>query len=148
MMIPRFEQFIRERQYLSNVTPSTIEWYENSLKWLRTESPSQEDLKEAVLRMRAKGLKATGCNSVIQALNSYTHWVNVGSESKCSSGCRHPKIRLMKVPQNVLPTFTHSQVRQLVTWRAKGKYQRRLHTLILLMLDIGCRISEVLNLRV
>jgi hypothetical protein len=26
-MLPRFEQFIRERQFLSNVSPSTLEWY-------------------------------------------------------------------------------------------------------------------------
>src|SRR6516165_1628806 len=59
----RFEQFIRERQYLANVTPATIEWYRNSLKWLNTPSPSQDDLKDAVIRMRSKGLKPTGCNS-------------------------------------------------------------------------------------
>jgi hypothetical protein len=66
----RFEQFIRERQCLANVTPATIAWYNNFLKWLRTESPTQDDLKDAVIRMRQKGLKPTGCNSVIQALNS------------------------------------------------------------------------------
>jgi integrase/recombinase XerD len=73
-MEARFEQFIRERQYLANVTPATIDWYKNSLKWLRTVSPSQDDLKDAVIRMRSKGLKPTGCNSAIQALNSYAHW--------------------------------------------------------------------------
>ncbi len=55
-MEPRFEQFIRERQYLANVTPATIEWYKNSLKWLRSDSRSQADLRVAVLRMRKKGL--------------------------------------------------------------------------------------------
>src|SRR5690242_13399401 len=75
-MDPRFEQFIRERQFLSNVTPATVEWYRNSLKWLHTPSPSQNDLKDAVLRMREKGLKASGCNSAIQALNSYAHWAS------------------------------------------------------------------------
>jgi integrase/recombinase XerD len=107
----RFEEFIRERQYLANVTPATIAWYNNCLKWLRTESPSQEDLKDAVMRMRQKGLKATGCNSVIQALNSYAHWVNVGSDSKCGSGCRHPKVAHLKVPEFVPPTFTEKQIR-------------------------------------
>ena len=60
-----FSQFIRERQYLHNVTPATVEWYKHSFKWLRTESPAQDELKETVLRMREKGLKATGCNSAI-----------------------------------------------------------------------------------
>jgi len=32
-MLPKFEQFIRERQYLTNVSPAALEWYEHSLKW-------------------------------------------------------------------------------------------------------------------
>ena len=147
-MEPRFEQFIRERQYLANVTPATIAWYRNSLRWLRTESPSQDDLRDAVMRMRAKGLKATGCNSAIQAVNTYAHWVHAGSDTKCGSGCTHPKIAHLKVPEIVLPTFTDQQIRQLVTLKPNCKYQRRLHTLILFMLDTGCRISEALTLRV
>jgi len=31
-----FGQFIRERRYLKNVSPRTIEWYENSFRWLST----------------------------------------------------------------------------------------------------------------
>jgi integrase/recombinase XerD len=147
-MEARFEQFIRERQYLANVTPATIDWYRNGLRWLRTDSPSQDDLKDAVMRMRQKGLKPTGCNSVIQALNSYAHWVNVGSDTKCGSGCRHPKIAHLKVPDLVLPTFTEQQIRLLLSWKPKGKYQFRLHMLTLFLLDTGCRISEVLNLKV
>ena len=147
-MEPRFEQFIRERQFLTNVTPATIEWYRNSLKWLPSESPSQADLRDVVLRMREKGLRASGCNSAIQAINCYAHWTNAGPHSKCGSGCQHPKVPLLKVPQLVLPTFTAQQIRQLVTWKPKGKYQRRLHLLILFLLDTGCRISEALGLRV
>ena len=29
-----FTQFIRERQYLHNVSPSTVSWYAHALKWL------------------------------------------------------------------------------------------------------------------
>ena len=63
-----FSAFVRERQFLSNVSPATLEWYKHSFKWLRTESPSQDELKDAVLRMREKGLKATGCNLAIRAI--------------------------------------------------------------------------------
>src|SRR5579864_442701 len=147
-MQPRFEQFTQERQYLTNVTPATISWYTQSLKWLRTESPTPEELKDAVVRMREKGLKPTGCNSAIRAINTYLHWSAVGSEIKCSPACKHPRICQLKEPQLVLPTFTVQQVRLLVAWKPKGKYQRRLHLLILFLLDTGCRISEALNLRV
>jgi integrase/recombinase XerD len=66
-----FSDFIRERTYLRNVTPATVEWYKHSLKWLPSESPSKIELQDAVMRMREKGLKATGCNSAIRAINAY-----------------------------------------------------------------------------
>ena len=143
-----FSEFTRERQFLSNVSPSTLEWYKHSFKWLLTESPSQEDLKNAVLRMREKGLKATGCNSAIRAINTYIHWANAGAEVKCGPTCKHPKIAQLKEPQLVLPTFTEQQIRLLVAWKPKDKYQERLHLLTLFLLDTGCRITEALTLRV
>jgi integrase/recombinase XerD len=144
----RFEQYFREKRYLANVTPATIEWYRNSLRWLRTDTPTQDDLKDAVMRMREKKLKPTGVNSAIQALNTYTHWAYVGSDSKCGSGCTHPKLAHLKVPDTVMPTYTERQVRLLVTWKPKEKYRRRLHLLVLFLLDTGCRISEALGLHV
>lgn len=77
-MQPRFEQFIREHQYLSNVSPATLEWHRHSFKWLGSESPTEHELKDAVVRMREKGLKATGCNSAIRAINAYLHWRQPG----------------------------------------------------------------------
>ncbi len=147
-MQPRFEQFIRERQYLLNVTPATIDWYRDGLKWLPTDSPTQADLRDAVLRMREKGKNPRGCNSAIQAINCYSHWASEGADTKCGSGCRHPKVARLKVPSRVLPTFTAQQIRLLVAWKPKGKYPRRLHLVILFLLDTGCRISEALGLRV
>jgi integrase/recombinase XerD len=142
-----FQQFIRERQFLHNVSTATIAWYENSFKWLPCESPTQAQLNDAVMRMREKGRKATGCNSAIRAINSYLHW-HSGVGSKCGAGCHHLRVRKLKEPDLVLPTFSTKQIRLLVNWRPKGKYQRRLHLLILFLLDTGCRISEALGLRV
>ncbi len=147
-MQPRFEQFIRERQFLSNVTPSTIEWYRNSLKWLHSESPSQENLKDTVMRMREKGLKATGCNCAIRAINAYLHWSSAGTERKCGPGCPHLRVPKVKEPQLVLPTFTAQQIRLLIAWKPKPFCHRRLHLLTLILLDTGCRITEALTLRV
>jgi integrase/recombinase XerD len=142
-----FSQFKRERQYLNNVSESTLEWYTHAFKWLPSESPTQEELKDAVLRMREKGLKATGCNSAIRAINAYMHWAAEGSQ-KCSPQCKHPRIAQLKEPDIVLPTFTPTQVRQLVRWKPKGFYQRRLHLIVLFLFDTGCRITEALKLRV
>jgi integrase/recombinase XerD len=136
-MLPRFEQFIRERLYLTNVTPATVEWYKHSFKYLATESPTEDELKNIVVRMREKGLKATGCNSVIRAINAYLKW----------SGLQL-KITQLKEPQLVLPTFSSQQVSRLLAGKPKSKPQRRLHLIVLFLLDTGCRISEALGLRV
>ena len=93
-MTTSFAQFIRERHYLHNVSPATIEWYKHSFKWLRTENPTEEELKDAVMRMREKGLKATGCNSAIRAINAYLKWS--GSPQR---------LLYLKEDQRVLPTF-------------------------------------------
>jgi integrase/recombinase XerD len=58
------------------------------------------------------------------------------------------KLPQLKEPQLILPTFTATQVSRLVRWKAKGRYQKRLHLLVLFLLDTGCRISEALTLRV
>jgi len=142
-----FSNFLRARQYLQNVTPATLEWYRVSFQWLPSETPTQAELNEMVIRMREKGLKATGCNSFIRAINAYLHWAS-GATRKCGAGCVHPRIQQLKEPQLILPTFTESQVRRFVADRPKGKYRRRLHLLVLFLLDTGCRISEALGVRV
>jgi integrase/recombinase XerD len=137
-MTANFSQFIRERQYLHNVSPATVEWYKCSFKWLCSENPTEQELQDAVMRMREKGLKATGCNSAIQAINAYLKW----------SGSPH-RVLYLKEDQHVLRTFTLPDIKKLLSHRPKPKnfYQRRLHLLILVLLDTGCRIDEVLTLR-
>ncbi len=92
-MLPRFEQFVKERTYVMNVSTKTIEWYECSFKWLTSETPTDADLKALVVRMREAGLKATGCNAVTGAINSYLHWCS-GVTGKCGGGC--PSRQLLK----------------------------------------------------
>jgi len=134
---PTFAQFIKERQYLTNVTPATVRWYQQSLAWLSVESPSEADLKAVVMRMREKGLKPSGCNCRIRAINAYLKW----------AGLPH-RVPKLKEPSLILPTFTSTQVKMMVHRQAKGFCQRRLHLLTLILLDTGCRISEALGLAV
>ena len=143
----RVEQFIRERQYLQNVTPKTIESYRYCLKFLPNENPSQAQLHEMVIALRQAGHKETGCNVVIRTVNGYLHWVS-GRDGKCGAGCSHPKLKKLKEPVTVMPTFSAAQVSTLVTYHPKGAYHRRLHLLVLFLLDTGCRITEALSVRV
>ena len=134
-MLPKFQQFIREREYLLNVSPATVSWHTHSLKWLRSENPTDDELKQAVLRMREKGLRATGCNSAIRSINAYLKW----------TGSPH-KIQQMKEPHLILPTFTAPQIQLLLSWKPKKLTGHRLLTLISLLADTGCRVSEGIGL--
>ena len=145
-MSTRFAQFIKERRYITNVSPATIEWYEQSFALLdNNDAPNESDLKDFVIRMRERGLKATGVNCRARAINAYLHWAS-GATGKCRGGCQHLHVPKMKEPQLVLPTFTADQVKLIVRYKPKGKYQVRLHLLVLVLLDTGCRISEALGL--
>jgi integrase/recombinase XerD len=146
-MLPRFDQFIRERKYLYNVTDRTVEWYENSLRWLPCEDPTQEQINATIVHMRERGLKETSVNTALRCVNAYLHW-NTGTEGGCGTACQHPKGRRLKEPRSVLPTFTDTQVACLIKWKAQGRYDRRLHLLVLFLLDTGARISEALRLQV
>ncbi len=129
------QQFIKERKYLSNVSPATIDWYEYCLKWMPAEVTA-DSLKCAVIGMRERGLKASGCNSVIRACNAYLK--QSGSPVKIPS---------LKEPQTICPTFATEQVKLIITWKASLRVHRRLRLLLLILIDTGCRIDEVLSLR-
>ncbi len=75
--------FIQERRYLKNVSPSTVSWYTHASSGC-LQNRKRKSLKDTVMRMREKGLKETGCNAAIRAINVYLHW-NSGSERKCAS---------------------------------------------------------------
>jgi hypothetical protein len=57
----RFTEFIRERRLLQNASPGTASGCVHALKWFPSETPTQAELKDAVLPMRERGLKETGC---------------------------------------------------------------------------------------
>ena len=98
-MLGRHIEFIKERQYVMNVSPATIRWYTSALKWLDSEEPTQEELTRLVVRMRERGLKATGRNAATRAINAYLHWAS-GATGKCGGGCR----RLINLLPNVRVT--------------------------------------------
>jgi integrase/recombinase XerD len=141
-----FEQFIKERQYITNVSPRTIEWYKESFQWLRIEQPTKDDLTDFVMRMRNAGLKATSCNNRIRAVNGYLHWLTFGTEKKCGPGCDHLKVPKLKEPELILPTFTVDQIRLIKQYHPRTDFERRLQLLILLLADTLCRITEALSL--
>ena len=131
-----FDEFIRERKFLHNVSPRTIEWYEQTFNWLRKYEPTEPGVKEFVIGMREGGLKAISCNSRIRVANAYFKWAGL---------LLH--INRLKEEHRVLPTFTTEQLARLITFKASTFYQKRLHALVMTLFDSGLRIEEALGLR-
>lgn len=135
-MQARFEAFIRERSYVQNVSPRTIEWYKQSLTWLGNSAPTADDITGMVVRMREAGLKASSCNNRLRAVKAYVRWAGLPVAV--------PK---MQEPNRVLPTFGMPAVSGLIKSKPKTWAQHRLHCLVLLLLDVGARIDEALSLQ-
>ena len=49
-----FTDFLKEKQYVENVSPNTLRWYRHALKWLPSEHPDERSLKQMVIRMRER----------------------------------------------------------------------------------------------
>jgi hypothetical protein len=58
-----FYDFIRDRQYLLDVSHNTIRWYRHAFKCLPPELPTPEELNATVLRMRESGVRPTRCKA-------------------------------------------------------------------------------------
>jgi integrase/recombinase XerD len=142
-----FEAFIRERRYLCNVSEHSINWYRLAFRWLPNDNPTAIELRQVVTRMREDGLKASSVNSYRTAINAYLHWKATGGDVKCSPSCPHPKMPKMKEEKKILPTFSVDDINKLAAWKPKQFYEKRLHTLLLMLADTGCRIDEVLTLK-
>lgn len=106
-MLPRHKQFIKERQYVNNLSPATIRWYEQSLCCLDTESPTSDDIKALIVRLRERGLEPVSIKSRLQAVRAYCRWARLAVV-----------IPKMKIEQRVLPTFDGTQVARLMHWRS------------------------------
>jgi hypothetical protein len=68
-----FADFIKHRKYFVCVSPATLDWYEHCFRWI-PESPSQADLRNAVIAMRERGLKPTGISKQLIRGNPHSGW--------------------------------------------------------------------------
>lgn len=139
-LLPKFQAFLREREYISNVTARTLDWHAQSLKWLSTsanpEQPTVDDIKNLIVRMRQSGLKASSVNCRLRSIQAYLRW----SDS-------HVICPRLKEEQRLLPSFSADDIAKFCSWKPHTIFQHRLRMLILLMADTGVRVSEALSLR-
>ena len=143
------DQFLKERHYFKNVTPSTLTWYRVAFKnyqaTITSDSPplpTRATLQDFVIRQRDRGVRAVTCNTYIGALNAFCVWLH--QEGHILEPLKLPKLR---AEHRVLVLLTEAEMKMLIAYKPKTLGQWRAHLAVLLILDVGLRISEVLHLR-
>lgn len=116
-----FEQFLRERRYLKNVTPKTVAWYQSAFDALtRTvEVFASNDLTKPVLqdfvvRLRERGLSPVSCNTWVKAINALLSWLH--AEGHLSTRLSLPPQRTEK---RVVQTLSDDHLRRLLAFKTQ-----------------------------
>jgi integrase/recombinase XerD len=126
--------FITERQFLKNVTPKTLAWYQDAFRAFQ-DCLTEQTVKQRIVEMRMRGVSAISVNSWLRCINAFFKWRGDGF-----------KIPKLKEERKVLTTLTTEQIKRLIALKPKGANENRSHMTALLILDGGYRISELLNL--
>ena len=149
-----FQQFLRERTYINNVTPSTIEWYESAWKAFNTAQASapprpdsaplisKADLQHFVVHLRERGIKPVTCNTWVRALNAVCRWLHEQGEIASLV-----KLKPQRLEKRLVRTHDEATLRAIVRYRPKTFPHWRIHALVSTLLDTGCRIEEMLTAR-
>lgn len=144
-----FDSFIQERKFLKNVSPRTVEAYHKARKhWLNAlpeqahDAPTKADLTTFVMYLRERGLSIGACNVYIRHMNAFLSWLASEGHSP-----QRLKMSLLKGEIKQIDTFNDAEVTMVVAFKPKGFYELRTWTLVMTLLDTGCRIDELLTCR-
>jgi site-specific recombinase XerD len=159
--------FLRERKYLRNVRPQTIEWYETAWKAFRKSATScptypgdltRAHLEQFIYALRDRGVRPVTYNTWLKALNTFFAWLHERGDLGSKVG-----LKPLKVEKRLVATIDADTIRALVgyrppTWVTVSKKHEngprkgqkafalwRVHALVCTLLDTGCRIDEVLT---
>ena len=164
------QQFLRERKYLRNVSPDTIEWYETAWKAFQGSATScltdpqalrRSNLEQFIYVLRDRGVKPVTCNTWLRALNAFFRWLHENGHVT-----ERIHLRPLKVEKRLVDTLDADTIRAIVNFKlpttvtankkhldGPRKGQKafawwRVHALACSLLDTGCRIRELLDSRV
>jgi site-specific recombinase XerD len=163
-------QFLRERKYLRNVSPRTLEWYETAWQAFRRSathcltdagSLTRADLEHFVYATRDRGVRPVTCNTWLRALNAFFKWMHERGDLPS-----RVHMRPLKVEKRLVPTIEPEAIRVLAGFKpptaitVNPKHQDgprkgqkafalwRIHALTCALLDTGCRVQELLDAHV
>src|SRR5882724_9548665 len=78
-MSNEFEESVREKRYLQNVSPRTVKFYRDcKAAWDRTVGglPTEEKMKEFVIKLLESGISPATVNGYLRGFNFYLTWLH------------------------------------------------------------------------
>ena len=93
---------------------------------------SRSDLQQFVVHLRQRGVKPVTCNTWLRALNAFCRWLHEEGELTTLV-----KLAPQRLEKKLIATHGEAALRALLTFGAKDLSQRRVHALVLTILDTG-----------
>jgi integrase/recombinase XerD len=93
--------------------------------------------------MRTHGLSPGACNVYIRSINSFLTWLHDDEHTPTRL-----KVKLLPNERKLLTPFTDAHVKAVLSHKAQAFHQLRTWTVINVLVDTGCRIDEILTLRI
>jgi integrase/recombinase XerD len=146
----RFAEFLQAGLYLrgwSHKTPviyrRAFASFQQSLGSEPVQGPiAKAQLEAWIVSRRQAGMSPAGVNIYIRAMNAFCSWLKENGYV-----AEHIVLRQLKNQPKPVTVFSEAEIRALLTHKPKRLSYLRTWTMIVLMLDTGCRIDEVLNLK-
>jgi integrase/recombinase XerD len=132
-----FADFVKERKYLHNVSPRTLDFYYDCEKSVvKFGDFTEEGLQRWILGQRENGISPASINTRITGVNAYLRWATAGYS-----------LKQLKEQSKAASTYKPEQLKLILRHKPSGYSETRLHTLVLTLLDTGLRIDEALSIR-
>jgi site-specific recombinase XerD len=136
------DQFLKERTFLKNVTPSTLRWYQIAFKNYRAtlpddvqSVPTKASLQAFVIQQRDRAVRPVTRNTYVGAMNAFCRWLH--EEHHLSEPLKLQKLR---DERRILTLLTDTQFRHLLAFRPKTLRQHRTHVAVCLVLWCSIRV--------
>lgn len=146
-----FEQFVKERIYLKNVTPKTVYFHRQAWTSFSKQLPeittvdqlSKPVITDYLMKLRESGIKTVSINTYCRSLNAFFAWL---LENELMT--ERLKIPKLPVEKELVKTLPEDNLKALLSFKPATFGERRIHALCLTIIDTGIRIDEALSLKV
>jgi len=140
-----FKEFIEERRYLHNLSEATLTFYKETYRQFEQlntfDNLSKETLRKAIIAFRERGTSIGAINAYIRGINVFLNWLHV------ERNYEKLNLKSLRGEKRIMRPLSDMDLKKIVRFKPKNMSERRLHTILLVLMDTGMRIKEALNIK-